>query len=148
MIKEHTIIRKYIGIIRGIMLPTLGTINANISRSTRDRVKMVVNRSDGGREATTHYRTLESYGTSLSKVECKLETGRTHQIRVHMAYKRKYIMGDRTYNPTPDVFPRQALHSYYLGIHHPITGEFMEFKSPFGGKTSLDIKEALDSYMN
>ena len=124
-----------------------GTIDAPLGRSTRNREKIEVKRS-GGREAITHYRGVERYGPKdapiASLVECHLETGRTHQIRVHMAAMGHPVLGDRTYGagfatktsllPEParglaEAFPRQALHAFLLGFEHPVSGEELSFES-------------------
>ena len=126
---------------------TEGTIDAPLGRSTRNREKIEVKR-EGGRQAITHYRVEERYGAPgkppvASLVECRLETGRTHQIRVHLAGIGHPVIGDRTYGagfatkvallPEPArglaaAFPRQALHAYLLGFEHPATHEEMRFE--------------------
>jgi 23S rRNA pseudouridine1911/1915/1917 synthase len=131
--------RTYIAIVWGMINPSTGAIKINMARSTRDRTKMSAVPS-GGKEAVTNYKTLEIFQDGLvSKLECKLETGRTHQIRVHMSFKGHNLLGDPLYgsisprythirNRIKD-FNRQALHSTQIGFIHPKTLEYMEFKA-------------------
>ncbi len=133
----------------GVPDRTEGTIDAPLGRSTQNREKIEVKR-DGGRQAITHYRSSSAMAAGgkppvASLVECRLETGRTHQIRVHLASIGHPVIGDRTYGagfatkaarlPEPArslvaAFPRQALHAFLLGFEHPATGEEMRFESP------------------
>jgi 23S rRNA pseudouridine1911/1915/1917 synthase len=124
-----------------------GKIEANIGRHPRERTKMAALKKSG-KEAITHYRLVKSYfGGVLSLVECKLETGRTHQIRVHMEHKGWPLVGDNAYVGTPHIkktgslpedvrkavesFKRQALHAKFISFTHPTTFEFMEFESEY-----------------
>ena len=161
---KHTIERLYICFVRGAPKPRYGTIESRLARSQHDRKKIAVVRgtvgnidaSEHGRHAITHYRTTHGYGQQLhaaigtpqiSRVECRLETGRTHQIRVHMAHIGCALLGDplygkqRAFLTTKDPaelavrealseFKRQALHAAKLGFIHPITKEEMVFDSP------------------
>jgi 23S rRNA pseudouridine1911/1915/1917 synthase len=139
----HDIERAYTAFVRGTIHPPRGTIETRIGRSNSDRKKMAVLRS-GGREATTHYAVSRIFGPSdkpmASRVRCRLETGRTHQIRVHMASKGAPCLGDPVYgsgSPTFQVkavlnetgLTRQALHASVLGFVHPVTGETLRFET-------------------
>ncbi len=139
----HDIDRLYVALTRGAPGPTRGTITTQIGRSTGDRKKMAVLRH-GGREAVTHYETRATFGPAekplAAKVSCRLETGRTHQIRVHLAHKGAPCLGDPAYGsgpPSPAVraaiadagLARQALHAALLGFRHPITGEALRFET-------------------
>ncbi|MFT4007531.1 MAG: RluA family pseudouridine synthase, partial [Lacrimispora sp.] len=129
-LKEHSITRKYYAIVHGILKDDEGTINAPIGRHPVDRKKMSINEKNG-REAITHYRVLEHF-QQFTYVECQLETGRTHQIRVHMASIGHPLLGDAVYGPAKSPFrlQGQTLHAGVLGIIHPRSGEYMEFTAP------------------
>lgn len=128
-IKEHSLTRAYKALVHGGFSAENGTINAPIGRHPADRKKMTITEHNS-REAITHYRILESLGT-YSFIECVLETGRTHQIRVHMSHNGHPIVGDRTYGVRREEFNTegQLLHAYKLGFIHPVSGEYMEFTS-------------------
>ncbi len=145
---DHTTSRKYVALVWGNIEEDEGTITGNIGRAVKDRLKMFVF-EDGsdGKHAVTHYRVLQRFGY-VTLVECELETGRTHQIRVHMAWKGHHLFnderygGDRVLKGTTfskykqfvencfTLMPRQALHAKSLGFVHPTTRERMEFESP------------------
>jgi len=151
----HTVERAYRVLVWGVPRPRQGEIAGNIGRSSRDRKKMaVVGR--GGKPALTRYRVLENYGTVASLVECRLATGRTHQIRVHMASIGHPIVGDPTYGKltaarrailSPELraalehLGRQALDAYLLGFKHPASGKYMYFDK----NLPLDINTVLHS---
>ena len=142
--EAHTIHRAYRALVWGTPAPASGTIEGNIGRSTQDRKKMAVVKG-GGKPAVTHYRLLKSFlGGAVSLVECRLETGRTHQIRVHMTSIGHPLVGDQVYGrsraarlkaASPELrqrlgsFPRQALHAYLLGFLHPTSGYMLKFES-------------------
>ena len=130
-LKEHSIYRIYHALVHGNIKEDSGTINAPIGRHPIDRKKMSIN-SQNGREAITHYEVLERFG-DYTYIACKLETGRTHQIRVHMASIRHPLVGDLVYGPQKCPFPNlqgQTLHAKTLGIIHPRTGEYLEVNAP------------------
>ena len=127
-LKERKAVRKYIALVNGNIKEDRGTINKPIARHPNDRKKMAV--VSGGREAVTHYNVLERYG-GYTLVECILETGRTHQIRVHMASIGHSIVGDPVYGIKKEKYKLngQLLHAKTIGFVHPSTGEMMEFTS-------------------
>lgn len=130
-LKEHSITRVYEAIVHGNLKNDTGTINAPIGRDSKDRKKMSV-RSRNGRPAVTHYKVLERFG-QFTYIQCRLETGRTHQIRVHMASIGHPILGDGVYGPRKCPFPGlqgQTLHARTIGIIHPRTGEYLEVEAP------------------
>ncbi|MCD8158603.1 MAG: RluA family pseudouridine synthase [Clostridiales bacterium] len=127
---EHSMTRVYKGIVYNSFSESEGTVDANLGRSPRDRKKMAVLKQ-GGRRAVTHYRVTENLG-KYAYVEFRLETGRTHQIRVHMGYIGHPLLGDEVYGPKkcPYNLKGQVLHAEVLGFIHPRTGEYMEFSAP------------------
>ncbi|MEG2451298.1 MAG: RluA family pseudouridine synthase [Clostridium sp.] len=129
-LKEHSITRKYYAIVHGVIKEENGTIDAPIGRHPVDRKKMSINYKNG-KEAVTHFKVLERF-RAFTYVECQLETGRTHQIRVHMTSIGHPLLGDAVYGPTksPYRLNGQTLHAGVLGIVHPRTGEYMEFSAP------------------
>lgn len=125
---RHEIEREYLAIVRGQVRPDSGTIDAPLSRKEGSVIERKVDFEHGER-AVTHYHVVEEKnGHSL--VSLRLETGRTHQIRIHMKYLGFPLIGDYLYNPDMEHISRQALHSYRLGFSHPITGERMNFTAP------------------
>ena len=129
-LKEHSITRKYRAIVYGGFKEDEGTVDAPIGRHPIDRKKMSVNHKNG-KNAVTHYRVLERLG-KFTYIECQLETGRTHQIRVHMAGIGHPLLGDEVYCPSasPYKLQGQTLHAQVLGFVHPHTHEYMEFEAP------------------
>ena len=129
-LKDHAITRRYHAIIHGSLKEDEGTVDAPIGRHPTDRKKMST-KAPHGRRAVTHYRVLERF-SGYTYIECELETGRTHQIRVHMASIGHPILGDPVYGPArcPFRLEGQTLHAKILGITHPSTGEYMEFDAP------------------
>lgn len=157
---DHTIERTYQAVVWGIPEPAEGTINVHVGRSLKDRrVTTAFPEGDFGRHAITHYRLLQDY-RYVSLVECRLETGRTHQIRAHMKYLGHPLFNDEMYGGSDVVkgtvfskykqfvencfkmLPRQALHAKTLGFVHPATGAFMKFDS----ELPEDMKQVLDKW--
>jgi len=150
---EHTFDRRYIALVRGEFPEEHGRINAGIGRSLADRSRMAVT-GVRAKEAVTNFESLERFGDA-SLVRLRLETGRTHQIRVHMRFAGRPVLGDPVYGNTeysPRVFPQdviaalegligQALHAEHLGITHPATGERLHFTTP----PPPDFQAALDA---
>ncbi|WP_318615510.1 RluA family pseudouridine synthase [Sporosarcina sp. YIM B06819] len=123
-----SVTRVYTALVHGHIPHDNGTIDAPIGRDKRDRQSMAI--VDKGKHAVTHFKVLERFG-NYTLVECRLETGRTHQIRVHMKYIGYPLVGDPKYGPKKTLeFGGQVLHAGTLGFNHPVTGEYMEFTSP------------------
>ena len=129
-LKEHSIKRRYRAVVQGNLKEDEGTVDAPVGRHPIDRKKMAINHKNG-KEAVTHYKVLERFGNA-TYIECRLETGRTHQIRVHMASIGHPLLGDAVYGPAkcPYKLQGQTLHAGILGFVHPRTGEYMEFSAP------------------
>lgn len=129
-LKEHSITRKYHAIVYGSLKDDFGTIDKPIGRSDTDRKKMAVN-AKNGRNAVTHYKVLNRFD-KYTYIECQLETGRTHQIRVHMASIGHPILGDDIYSGRvcPFKLEGQSLHAKTIGFVHPRTNEYVEFEAP------------------
>lgn len=127
-LKDHSMTRTYYALVEGNIKQEEGTVNAPIGRHPVDRIKMAIVKD--GREAVTHFKVLERFG-DYTLVQCNLETGRTHQIRVHMAHIGHPLVGDEVYGYKKQKFKLmgQALHAKVLGFIHPTTGEYMEFSS-------------------
>lgn len=125
-LKEHSIVRRYHAIVHGNLKEEEGTIHTLIGRHPTERKKMAVLKS-GGKDAVTHYKVLKHFD-KFTYIECRLETGRTHQIRVHMAYLGHPLLGDVVYGPKscPYKLEGQTLHAKILGFHHPRTNEYIE----------------------
>ena len=128
--KVHSIKRKYVALVKGIIKEDSLTIDMPIGRSVKDRKKMTVTNKNS-RSAVTHIAILKRfYSSNVTLVEAQLETGRTHQIRVHMAYIHHPLVGDEIYGKKDNKFKVQGqmLHAKYLGFVHPSTGKFIEFE--------------------
>ena len=147
---DHSITRRYLAVCAGHPNPPAGTIAGRLGRSDRDRKKMAVLPDDTsrGKHAVTHYETLRAL-THASLIECRLETGRTHQVRVHCASIGHALLGDPVYGRTPRAlrplleelgFARQALHAARLGFRHPISGESLDFCA----EPPSDMRELID----
>ena len=143
----HTVERRYTAIVAGVPVPPAGRISASLARSPANRQKIAIVADGRGKHAITHYRTIAAF-KGAAQVECRLETGRTHQIRVHMASIGHALLGDATYGRTPGSlaalleelgFARQALHAATLGFVHPTTQEKLSFESAL----SADILELI-----
>ena len=131
-LKEHSIRRLYEAVVHGNIKEDAGSVNAPIGRHPADRKKMSTH-AKNGRPAITHYEVIERFG-DYTHIRCRLETGRTHQIRVHMASIGHPIVGDLVYGPEKCPFPQltgQTLNAETLGIIHPGTGEYLEIHAPF-----------------
>jgi 23S rRNA pseudouridine1911/1915/1917 synthase len=126
----HSITRAYRAIVYHNFQQDEGTVNAPVGRDPKNRLKMAVTQMNS-KEAVTHYKVLQRFG-SFTYIEARLETGRTHQIRVHMAHINHPLLGDAVYGPKKMILgvETQMLHAKLLGFHHPKTGEYMEFDSP------------------
>lgn len=158
---EHSLARRYIAVVWGMPEKVKGTVEGNIGRHPKDRKRNAVLTPPAGKPAITHYRVLRASGTGAAMLECRLETGRTHQIRVHMASIGHPLIGDPLYGrnsrtraarltgPGREValaFPRQALHAISLGFTHPTTHEILNFQSQIptdimGLMESLELNE-------
>ncbi|MFB3816019.1 MAG: RluA family pseudouridine synthase [Candidatus Methylomirabilales bacterium] len=142
--KARQVQKRYVALVHGTLRQEAGRIEAPIGRRAQERQKMGVR--EGGREARTAYRVLRRLpGRTL--VECLLETGRTHQIRVHLAHLGHPVVGDRTYGGRrerrrPEA-PRQMLHAWRLGFHHPASGAWLEFTAPIPADMQAEIGEPL-----
>ncbi|KZY56223.1 pseudouridine synthase, partial [Erythrobacter sp. HI0063] len=147
---DHSIHRRYLAVCAGHPNPAEGTIDARLGRSDRDRKKMAVLAKDSsrGKHAVTHYRLVQRLAHA-ALIECRLETGRTHQVRVHCASIGHPLLGDPVYGRTPKPlrellarldFTRQALHAAELGFVHPTTGETVEFRA----ELPPDMRELID----
>ena len=134
-----TVTRRYTALVHGHIAHDKGTIDAPIGRDQKDRQKQAV--VDNGKHAVTHFQVMERFGT-FTLVECRLETGRTHQIRVHMNYIGFPLAGDPKYGPKKTIdFPGQVLHAGILGFEHPVTKEYLEFEAPLPEDFEALLKE-------
>ncbi len=139
---NKTVTRKYIALVHGHIAHDKGTIDAPIGRDQKDRQKQAV--VDNGKHAVTHFQVVERFG-DYTLVECRLETGRTHQIRVHMNYISFPLVGDPKYGPKKTIdFGGQVLHAATLGFDHPSTGEYLEFEAPL----PADYEQLLNDLRN
>ncbi|MDO8670098.1 MAG: RluA family pseudouridine synthase [Dehalococcoidia bacterium] len=138
-IKDRQVLKRYITLVTGLVSPDEGTIDAPIGRDLRNRKRMAI--SPSGRPARTHYRVLKSYDGDFTLVEATLETGRTHQIRVHFAAIGHPVVGDAVYGQKSPLVPRQFLHATTLGFRLPNIGEWAEFTSPL----PPDLRQVLEA---
>ncbi len=143
----HSVERRYTAIVAGVPVPPAGRIEGSLARSSANRQKIAIVPEGRGKRAVTHYRLVRAF-RHAAEIECRLETGRTHQIRVHMASIGHALLGDATYGRTPGSlagilkdlgFQRQALHAATLGFVHPVTQEKLSFQSSL----PLDIVELI-----
>ncbi len=134
---RHDVDRRYTAVVAGLPVPPAGRIEGDLARSSTNRQKMAIVKDGRGKHAVTHFRTVAAFA-GAAQVECRLETGRTHQIRVHMASIGHALLGDSVYGRTPGKlapllkdlgFERQALHAATLGFVHPVTQEKLSFES-------------------
>ena len=139
-IKDHSFSRAYEAVVYGNIKEDSGTICQPIGRDTKDRKRMAVTMKNS-KPATTHYEVIKRYG-DFTHVRCVLETGRTHQIRVHMAYLGHPVAGDAVYGPRKVItrLNGQCLHAKHIGFVHPVTNEYLEFES--------DLPEYFTSFLN
>lgn len=144
-IKQHTAVRRYYAVVYGAPREDHGTVDAPIARHRTDRKKMAV--IDGGREAVTHYDVIERY-RGYTYLTFLLETGRTHQIRVHMAHIGHPILGDTLYGPARDSWKLsgQCLHAGQLTLIHPVTGERMTFEAPLPAYFTAVLQKLRNQY--
>lgn len=139
-IKDHSFSRAYEAVVYGNIKEDIGTVCQPIGRDTKDRKRMAVTMKNS-KPATTHYEVIKRYG-DFTHVRCVLETGRTHQIRVHMAYLGHPVAGDAVYGPRKVItrLNGQCLHAKHIGFVHPVTNEYLEFES--------DLPEYFTSFLN
>lgn len=135
---NNTFEKNYFTIVNGILDEKSGTINAPISRKENSIIERCV--KDGGDYAVTHY-CVEKEFSNMSLLNIRLETGRTHQIRVHMSYIGHPIVGDTLYGTASDLIARQALHAYSIKFIHPITKEIMYFQADLPNDISIIINQ-------
>ncbi|MNJ44274.1 Ribosomal large subunit pseudouridine synthase D [compost metagenome] len=139
-LKEHSVTRKYLALVHGNLSHDQGTVDAPIGRDPHDR-KMYTVIDRNSKHAVTHFHVVERFG-DYTLLELKLETGRTHQIRVHMKFIGHPLVGDPMYGRSKGIkFDGQALHAAVLGFVHPATGEYMEFTAPI----PADMEDMLHS---
>jgi len=146
----HSIDRRYVAVVAGRPMTGSGTVDAALARSSHDRKKVAIVEADRGKRAVTHWTLTESLKRDAALIECRLETGRTHQVRVHMASIGHPLIGDPVYGRSRHVhreicqrldFHRQALHAAVLGFRHPVSGETLTFQSPIPS----DIQQLLSA---
>jgi 23S rRNA pseudouridine1911/1915/1917 synthase len=142
-LKEHTVTRKYLAVVHGIVAHHIGTVDAPIGRDSKDR-KLYTVKGNNSKQAVTHFSVLETF-KDCTLLELKLETGRTHQIRVHMKFIGHPLVGDPAYGKSKGITMNgQALHAAVLGFNHPISGKYMEFEAPLPD----DMNHLLDILRN
>ncbi|GEK30222.1 pseudouridine synthase [Kurthia zopfii] len=142
---DKTVTRRYTALVHGHIPHDKGTVDAPIGRDKKDRQKMGV--VDTGKLAVTHFQVLKRYGIDYTLVQCRLETGRTHQIRVHMNYINYPLVGDPKYGPKKTMnIGGQALHAGVLGFVHPRTNEYMEFEAPMPAEFTALLEEVKSNY--
>ncbi|MBN1494051.1 MAG: RluA family pseudouridine synthase [Candidatus Omnitrophica bacterium] len=125
--KDHSITRRYYAVVKGVVQHDEGVCDASIGAGKIFKKKMVVEAADG-RRAVTYFKVIERFAKA-TLLDIRLETGRTHQIRVHMAHLGHPVLGDRVYGVQSQLIERQALHAYLLGFIHPVTEQYVEFKA-------------------
>jgi 23S rRNA pseudouridine1911/1915/1917 synthase len=141
LFREHAIERLYLAVVEGLIEPARGTIDLPLVADRGDGRRGAATSPDQGIPATTHYETTGQFGRMASQVACRLETGRTHQIRIHLTEIGHPVVGDRVYRPKalpgvrpkpplPVRFPRHALHAQALGFVHPLTGQGLRVEAP------------------
>jgi len=136
--KSHSVTKAYLVLVKGHLTPETGVIEANIGRDPRNRKRMAV--VEGGREASTEYKVVKYIG-EYTLVEVRLRTGRTHQIRVHLAAIGFPVVGDKVYGVRSPFLPRQFLHACRLGFSLPSSGEYIEFKSELPADLEQSLKD-------
>jgi 23S rRNA pseudouridine1911/1915/1917 synthase len=137
-LKEHTVLRKYVALVHGHIAHEKGTIDAPIGRDPKNRQQMSV--VENGKKAITHFRVLERF-QQYTFIELQLETGRTHQIRVHMSYIGHPLAGDPKYGPKKTLdLDGQALHAQLLGFRHPVTDEQLIFEAPIPEEIERELE--------
>jgi len=155
-IRTRNIDRRYLALVHGYIAPDSGSIDAPIARDGRDRLRMCVSDREGARSALTTFQVLERFEAGqadegFTLVECKLYSGRTHQIRVHMRYINHPVVGDQTYGRGSEKanrgLTRQFLHSYRLRFEHPLTGEPLEFLDPLPDDLAAVMSAIADTSM-
>jgi 23S rRNA pseudouridine1911/1915/1917 synthase len=135
LFRTHSIERSYVAVVEGVVEPVSGTIDRPLVVDRGDGRRGTSRRGDPGARAITHYELIERFGGTAAQLVCRLETGRTHQIRIHLAEAGHPIVGEPVYRskagpPFPVPFPRQALHAQALGFVHAVTGEAMRIEAP------------------
>ncbi|WP_420370865.1 RluA family pseudouridine synthase [Fructilactobacillus sanfranciscensis] len=144
-LKNKTSRRKYIALVHGSIKEDTGTIDAPLGRSPKDRKKQAI--VSDGRNAVTHFKVLERFGNDYTLIQCQLETGRTHQIRVHMKYINHPLVGDPLYGPRKTIKGKgQFLHAAELGFKHPTTGEEVNFETPLPEIFKKTLNNLRDQY--
>ncbi len=146
-LQKHSITRKYEAITYHNFSMEQGTVDAPIGRHPTDRKKMTVVSEGKGKSAITHYQVLSHLNHNFNHIQCRLETGRTHQIRVHMSYIQHPLLGDTVYGPKPnkkfDYLEGQTLHARIIGFQHPKTNQYIEIESPLP-QYFVDLLETLE----